>query len=268
MIQKRYPLYLANRPQQPNADLAVVDKFSDKVVSHVALADERVLDQAIAAAADAAGPMRRLGAWQRKAVLKHLLAALRRAPRRVGRCARCRSGEADSVCKGGSRPAARYDRACGRRVNADFGRSVAARYDAARGRLSRHVAAGAGRAVRVHYAVELPAQSGGAQDCSGHRLRLSICAQAGQLHADQRAHSGRDSGRDRSAGGAFSILPMRSARCGGAGGGRADQEAELHRLGERRLGFARSGPQEARYAGAGRQRGGHRGSRCRCRRRD
>ena len=32
------------------------------------------LDQAIAAAADAAVPMRRLGAWQRKAVLKHLLA--------------------------------------------------------------------------------------------------------------------------------------------------------------------------------------------------
>jgi acyl-CoA reductase-like NAD-dependent aldehyde dehydrogenase len=74
MIHEHYPLYLANRPQQPNADLEVVDKFSDEVVSHVALADKRVLDQAIAAAADAAGPMRRLGAWQRKAVLKHLLA--------------------------------------------------------------------------------------------------------------------------------------------------------------------------------------------------
>jgi acyl-CoA reductase-like NAD-dependent aldehyde dehydrogenase len=73
MVNERYPLYLANHPQQPNADLKVVDKFSDEVVSHVALADKRVLDQAIAAAAAAAGPMRRLGAWQRKAVLKHLL---------------------------------------------------------------------------------------------------------------------------------------------------------------------------------------------------
>src|SRR4051794_9551261 len=73
MVQKRYPFFLANRPQQPNAALAVVDKFSDEVVSHVALADGRVLDQAIAAAAGAAEPMRRLGAWQRKAVLKHLL---------------------------------------------------------------------------------------------------------------------------------------------------------------------------------------------------
>lgn len=71
---KRYPLYLANRPQQPNADLAVVDKFTDKVAVHVALADKALLDKAIAAAAEAALPMRRLASWQRKAVLKHLAA--------------------------------------------------------------------------------------------------------------------------------------------------------------------------------------------------
>src|SRR3954471_6560279 len=73
MIQERYPLYLANRPRQPNANLAVVDKFTDEVVSHVALADRHMLDEAIAAATAAARPMRRLTAWQRKAVLKHLL---------------------------------------------------------------------------------------------------------------------------------------------------------------------------------------------------
>jgi acyl-CoA reductase-like NAD-dependent aldehyde dehydrogenase len=74
MVQERYPLYLANCPQQPNADLEVVDKFTEKVVAHVARADAGLLNQAIAAAADAAVPMRRLGAWQRKAVLKHMLA--------------------------------------------------------------------------------------------------------------------------------------------------------------------------------------------------
>jgi acyl-CoA reductase-like NAD-dependent aldehyde dehydrogenase len=74
MVQERYPLYLANCPQQPNADLEVVDKFTEKVAAHVARADAGILNQAIAAAADAAVPMRRLGAWQRKAVLKHLLA--------------------------------------------------------------------------------------------------------------------------------------------------------------------------------------------------
>jgi acyl-CoA reductase-like NAD-dependent aldehyde dehydrogenase len=72
MIKQRYPLYLANKPQQPNADLAVVDKFTDKVASHVALADQATLDAAIAAAASAAGPLRRMPSWQRKAVLKHL----------------------------------------------------------------------------------------------------------------------------------------------------------------------------------------------------
>jgi acyl-CoA reductase-like NAD-dependent aldehyde dehydrogenase len=72
VLKKQYPLYLANRPQQANADLAVVDKYSGNVISHVALADKKILDSAIAAAAEAATPMRRLGAWQRKAVLKHI----------------------------------------------------------------------------------------------------------------------------------------------------------------------------------------------------
>ena len=94
MIHERYPLYLANRPQQPNADLEVVDKFTDEVVSHVALADGRVLDQAIAAAADAAVPMRRFGAWQRKAVLKHLL----------GRCEERRDELADVLVVEAGKP--------------------------------------------------------------------------------------------------------------------------------------------------------------------
>src|SRR3954468_21969827 len=72
MVEAHYPYYLANRAQQPNAKLEVTDKFTDEVVSRVALADKATLEQAIAAASEAAKPMRRLGAWQRKAVLKHL----------------------------------------------------------------------------------------------------------------------------------------------------------------------------------------------------
>src|SRR4029079_3992971 len=52
----------------------VVDKFTENVVAHVARADARILNQAISAAADAAVAMRRVGSWQRKRVLKHLLA--------------------------------------------------------------------------------------------------------------------------------------------------------------------------------------------------
>jgi len=77
VLQQRYPLYLANRPRQFNADLAVVDKFTGEVAAHVALADSGILDEAIAAAAAAATPMRRLPAWQHKATLKHLAARCR-----------------------------------------------------------------------------------------------------------------------------------------------------------------------------------------------
>jgi acyl-CoA reductase-like NAD-dependent aldehyde dehydrogenase len=73
MPQSEYPYYLANRPQRPNTDLAVEDKFSGKEAARVARANAEALDRAIAAAAGAAAPMRRLGAWQRKAVLNHLL---------------------------------------------------------------------------------------------------------------------------------------------------------------------------------------------------
>ncbi len=72
MRHEHYPYYLANRPQQPNADLAVTNKYSGEVAARVALADATVLDQAIAAATRAAIPMRRFAAWQRKAVLQHL----------------------------------------------------------------------------------------------------------------------------------------------------------------------------------------------------
>ena len=60
MLQEQYPYYLANRPQQPNADLAVTNKYSGEAAARVALADAAVLEQAIAAAADAA---HRCAAW-------------------------------------------------------------------------------------------------------------------------------------------------------------------------------------------------------------
>src|SRR5688572_18477841 len=72
MLQARYPYYLANRPRQPNADLEVTNKYTGARESRVALADAKALDQAIAAAAAAARPMRRLATWQRKAVLQRL----------------------------------------------------------------------------------------------------------------------------------------------------------------------------------------------------
>ncbi len=71
MLRKQYPYYLANRPEQPNQDLDVVDKYSGEVATRVAMADVAAIDRGIAAAVEATEPMRRLGAYQRKAVLDH-----------------------------------------------------------------------------------------------------------------------------------------------------------------------------------------------------
>jgi acyl-CoA reductase-like NAD-dependent aldehyde dehydrogenase len=70
-MMQRYPYYLANEPQQPNADLEVVDKYSGEVATRVALADRDAIDRAIAATVEARGPMRHLPPYARQEILKH-----------------------------------------------------------------------------------------------------------------------------------------------------------------------------------------------------
>ena len=77
MLAERYPYYLANRPRQPNAELAVTDKYSGEVVTHVALADAGAVEEAIAAAVRATGPMRRLAPYARQEVLEHCVRRFR-----------------------------------------------------------------------------------------------------------------------------------------------------------------------------------------------
>lgn len=71
MLRENYPYYLANQAVYANRDLSVVDKYTGKEATRVALADEAAIDQAIAAAVRAARPMRELKAYQRQAVLQH-----------------------------------------------------------------------------------------------------------------------------------------------------------------------------------------------------
>ncbi len=66
-----YPLYLANRPEQPNADLVVTDKFTGQPATRVAQADAAMIDRAIAAAVAAAAPMAAMASYERQAVLAH-----------------------------------------------------------------------------------------------------------------------------------------------------------------------------------------------------
>jgi acyl-CoA reductase-like NAD-dependent aldehyde dehydrogenase len=55
----------------PNLDLAVTNKFSGEVVTHVPLADTETIDRAIAAAVNAAAPMAAMPSHQRERVLLH-----------------------------------------------------------------------------------------------------------------------------------------------------------------------------------------------------
>ena len=70
-MRDSYPLYVANRPESPNTDLEVTDKFSGDVATRVALADADAIERGIAAAERATEPMRALGAYERQAVLDH-----------------------------------------------------------------------------------------------------------------------------------------------------------------------------------------------------
>jgi len=74
MLEKTYPYYLANRPQHPNADLAVHDKYSGRIATRVAVPDARAIEKAIAAAVKATAPMRAFKPWARQAVLEHCVA--------------------------------------------------------------------------------------------------------------------------------------------------------------------------------------------------
>lgn len=71
MLEKNYPYYLANRPQSPNQDLKVIDKYTGEVATNVALADAKAIDQAIEAAEKAAPLMAAMAPYERQDILYH-----------------------------------------------------------------------------------------------------------------------------------------------------------------------------------------------------
>jgi acyl-CoA reductase-like NAD-dependent aldehyde dehydrogenase len=77
MLKDVYPLYVANEARQPNADLAVTDKYTGEVAFRVAQADAATIDEAIGRAAAAAAPMARLASYERQAVLQHCVERFR-----------------------------------------------------------------------------------------------------------------------------------------------------------------------------------------------
>ena len=93
-MKTEWPLFVANEAEQPNLDLDVTDKYTGEVFAKVALADAATIDRAIAAAAAAAEPMRRLRSYERQAVLYH---CVRRFEERFDELA-------DSLCAEAGKP--------------------------------------------------------------------------------------------------------------------------------------------------------------------
>lgn len=71
MLREKYPYYLANKPVFANTDLVVTDKFSGRVATRVALADEKVIDEAISLAVAAEKTMRQMPSYKRQEILRH-----------------------------------------------------------------------------------------------------------------------------------------------------------------------------------------------------
>jgi len=76
-LKPSYPYWLAGRAVAANTDLEVLDKYTGKVATRVALAGATAISEAIAAAAAAAEPMRELAAYERQAVLQHCVERFR-----------------------------------------------------------------------------------------------------------------------------------------------------------------------------------------------
>ncbi len=70
-MKPKYPYYIANEALQPNADLAVSNKYTGEIATAVALADTQTIDRAIGAAVEAADPMRKLPPYERQKILNH-----------------------------------------------------------------------------------------------------------------------------------------------------------------------------------------------------
>ena len=77
LLRESYAYYLANRPEAPNGDLVVENKYTGAIATRVALADAAAIDRGIAAAAHAAPVFAEWPAYRRQEVLLHCVSRFR-----------------------------------------------------------------------------------------------------------------------------------------------------------------------------------------------
>ncbi len=84
-LKKSYPYYLAGTPVAANTDLVVLDKYSGKPATRVAMADAAAVGQAIDAACDARAAMAAFPPDARRAVLEHCVKRFREREEELAR---------------------------------------------------------------------------------------------------------------------------------------------------------------------------------------
>lgn len=72
-LRDEYPFYLAGRPEIPNLDLEVIDKYTGEVAARVAQASAEDLSRAIEFAEACSPALRAMKAYQRQDVLMHVV---------------------------------------------------------------------------------------------------------------------------------------------------------------------------------------------------
>ncbi len=183
MLKDTYPYYLAGKAACPNANLAVLDKYRRTVAARVALAGSEAIEQAIAAAAAAVGPMWQLPAWRRQKVLEHCARRFGEQAEdlatalciETGKPIRDSRGEVTRLIDTFRIAAEESVRIPGEFMS--FDRSARTSGYVAQ---SKRVPIGA---VLVYCAVQLPVEPSGAQGRPGHRGGLPVRAQAVAVHA-------------------------------------------------------------------------------------
>lgn len=73
-LAESYPYYLANEAVYANTDLDIINKYTQKSATKVALADAEVIDKAITAAVAAQPALNKMPAYERQQILEHCIA--------------------------------------------------------------------------------------------------------------------------------------------------------------------------------------------------
>jgi acyl-CoA reductase-like NAD-dependent aldehyde dehydrogenase len=71
MLAKSYPYFLANEAVFANQDLAITNKYTNEVATHAALADAKVIEQAIEAAEASQPLLNKMAPYERQDILNH-----------------------------------------------------------------------------------------------------------------------------------------------------------------------------------------------------